>query len=77
MCPDIDFVREMDQPLKANLNNTTAHDLLDFSIMPHINQPKFNDTFTATLSGMNKGKKIMGLRDDQALWIEDDYIRFY
>jgi len=77
MCPDIDFIREVDEPEKSNLENTVAHDLIDFSIMPHINQPKFNDVFEKTLSGRNKGKKIIGLRDDQALWVEDGYTRIY
>ena len=77
MCPDIDFIRDMDEPEKANLDSTVAHDLIDFSIMPHINQPRFNDAFEATLQGINKGKKIIGLCDDQALWVEDGYTRIY
>ncbi len=77
MCPDIEFIGNLDDPSKANLDSTIAYDLIDFSIMPHINQPKFNDVFEATLNGMNKGRKIIGLRDDQALWVEDSYTRFY
>ena len=77
MCPDIDFIREMEEPEKANLGSTTAHDLIDFSIVPHVNQKKFHHAFEDILSGVNKDKKTIGLRDDQALWIEDGDMRFY
>ena len=77
MCPDIDFIREMEEPEKANLESTTAHDLIDFSIVPHVNQKKFHHAFEDILSGANKDKKTISLRDDQALWIEDDYMRVY
>ena len=77
MCPDIDFIQEMDEPEKANLDDNSGYALVDFGIMPHIDQPEFNDVFEKTLQTTNKGKKIIGLRDDQALWIEDGYIRIY
>ncbi len=77
MCPDIDFIGDVDDSSKANLESTTAHDLIDFSIVPHINQAKFNNAFEDILNSANKDKKIIGLRDDQALWIEDGYMRVY
>ncbi|MEM9469263.1 MAG: Type 1 glutamine amidotransferase-like domain-containing protein [Pseudomonadota bacterium] len=75
MCPDINFIREMDEPKKARLETTKGLGLIDFAIMPHINQPKFNDIFVKTLEGSNKDKTIIGLRDDQALWVENNYIQ--
>jgi dipeptidase E len=77
MCPDIDFVREMDEPDKASLDSTAGCALVDFAIMPHIDQPRFNNIFEKTLKTTNKGKQIIGLRDNQALWVEDNYIRVY
>lgn len=77
MCPDIDFIGDLDDSTKASLSSTAALNLVNFSIMPHINQPKFHDKFKATLDGLNKGRQIIGLRDDQALLIEDDYIQIY
>lgn len=77
MCPDIGFAKTIDDSSQADLDDYQAFGMVDFAIMPHINQSRFNDKFLEVLPAMDKNTKIIGLRDDQALWIEDNYIRIY
>lgn len=74
-CPDIDYVRELDYPSKAQLEDTTGMGLVKFYVMVHMNQPYFSEKFAKKLQEMKKGNlPVFCLNDDQALFIDENSI---
>lgn len=72
--PDISFIEDMDDPSAATLDDTKALGLVDFQIMPHIDSDYFKDAIQAIIPKLSNDIKTIGLRDDQALFINGPYM---
>lgn len=78
MCPDIKFASAMDQPEKAKLSNTESLAYIPFSLIPHLDHPSLAKHVDNCVADAKKlGFPVIGLRDDQALWVVDDYVQIY
>jgi len=77
-CPDIAFAGAMDEPDKANLTTTRGLGLVDFAFIPHLDHPTLSKHVEVCAEAAEKtNKTIIALNDDQALWVEDGYVRIY
>ncbi len=73
--PDIDYVREVDDPKKANLKSTQGMGLIDFYLMVHMNQPKFSNAMNKAIIELEKvNAQIRRIEDSQALYIDGNLI---
>lgn len=70
-CPDIDYVRTMDDPEKAlSLTDTRGLNLIDFFVMLHMNNASFTEKVNETLKSLKLGPvPVICLNDDQALFV--------
>ena len=76
MGPDIGFVAPIDDVSLSSLRDYTGLNFIDFYIMPHSDQEKFLKPVELILEKLEAiGKKVIYLKDDQALWITDKVIR--
>ncbi|MGD9650118.1 MAG: Type 1 glutamine amidotransferase-like domain-containing protein [Dongiaceae bacterium] len=77
-CPDIGFIAPMDDPSIAKLSDNKGLGLVDFSVLPHLENKEYEEYAAAALEIANnliKQKGLsFGLRDDQALWIRNEYV---
>jgi dipeptidase E len=77
-CPQIDFIRNMDDKSEASLDNFDGLNLVDLKIMPHIDHDKYGSMAKEILKDMRSDNEyFIGLRDSQALVIMDNYIEIY
>lgn len=77
-CPDIDYMKDMDDASQGDAENTKGLNLVDFLILPHAeeNHPHFADAIERiTGKCKNSSETLICLRDDQALWINGRIIR--
>lgn len=73
--PDIGYIAGMDAPEKAQLQSTAGLGLVDFALMCHLDHPHFADMAAAKMAECRNGAvKMIGLRDDQALYIDGNSI---
>ncbi len=76
--PRIDFIEDMDDASRGTPDGYGAMALVDFLVMPHIDHAKYGPKALAIVSNLkSKNQKIIGLRDDQALHIQDNFIEIY
>ncbi len=75
--PDISFIGSLDDPAKAELTDYSGLRLVDFLIMPHMDQEKFSEQAHAEIKKIKADIKVIGLNDDQALWIKDNYVQLF
>lgn len=71
-CPDIDYIRAMDEPEKSDLKSTVGLGLTDLYIIPHFHT-KHHAAALECLKN-NPDKKIICLRDEQAIYIDRNSI---
>jgi dipeptidase E len=77
-CPGIDFIEKMDDPAKASLDDFSGLGLVDFLIVPHVDSKEHGDAAREIISNFQNGEEIIvGLRDDQALYIQDSYMKVF
>ena len=70
-CPRIDFIGDMDDISKASLTNFSALGLIDFYVMPHMDHPTYVDKIGKCIDKLqSEGEKVIGLCDNQALWVQ-------
>ncbi|MCB9362772.1 Type 1 glutamine amidotransferase-like domain-containing protein [Candidatus Woesearchaeota archaeon] len=60
-CPDIDFVKKLDDPSAAELPNHQGLHLINFYVLPHF---EVNETNVAIL-GLLRGEEVITLPDNQ------------
>jgi len=75
--PSIDFIRDMDDPTKARLDDFAGLNLIDFKILPHIDHPKYGPKAQAIAAEIKSAERVLGLRDNQAVLISGGYIEIY
>jgi dipeptidase E len=70
-CPDIRFIGDLDDPGKApDLGSTAGAGLVEFGIMPHMDDERAQPTISRTLGQYSGARQIVGLNDDQALLVK-------
>ncbi len=78
MCPYMDFIEDMDDASRGSPDGYEAMAFVDFLIMPHTDSEHYGEKAMHLISKKKSGQeKIIGLRDDQALHIQDNYIEIY
>lgn len=76
--PRIDFIEDMDDPSLGDIDGYSALSLTDFLILPHLDHEKYGPKARAIASKLkSKDEKIMGLRDDQGVYIEDNFVQIF
>ena len=74
-CPDIGFIQFMDEPEKANLKNYTGLGYIDFPLIPHLDHEKYSkDAITIRNELKTENKPVIGLKDNQGLFVQGNYI---
>jgi dipeptidase E len=77
-CPSIDFIQDMDDPSKAALDDFTGLNLVDFYIMPHLDSEFYGEIAQRIVHDLKKKDvQLIGLREDQGLYVQDNYIEVY
>lgn len=76
MCPDIDYVRSVEEVEKSSIIDYTGLNLVDFYILPHIDGKSFKEPIRNIVK-QTKNIPLVGLRDDQAIFIRDNYQEIY
>lgn len=77
-CPRIDFIESMDDPSKANLKDYAGLSLVDFLILPHTDSPFYGEETQKIAKKLSSGfERIIGLRDDQALYLQGRYMEIF
>jgi len=72
-CPTIEFIEDLDDRSEANLSTFTGLGLVDFLILPHYGDPKYDVRLNKIINKWkNKGYKIITLTNDQAIIVEGD-----
>lgn len=75
-CPRMDFIEDMDDVLIGNPDGFSAMNLVDFLIMPHLDHKHYGPITEKILGRMKSGfEKVIGLYDDQALFVQGEYIQ--
>ena len=74
-CPDIAFITPMEDVTKANLTNTEGMALVDFLLVPHLNNPYFNEEAAYITQHYNGERSLLALLDEQVLWVEGSVIK--
>lgn len=73
--PKIDFIERLDNNIN-NIDNFDGLNFVDFLFMPHIDQNKYASVISKMSEKLKSEKEnIMGLKDNQGLYIEGSYIR--
>lgn len=76
--PLIDFVEEMDDPSKTNLENFEAMNFIDFLFVPHVDHRIFKDKISKILRDLKKEKEtVVALNDNQALLVDGNIVKIY
>lgn len=74
-CPDIGYSAEIDSVERApELKNYTGLNLVDFYIVPHIDNEKMGPGAKRIAERYAHKMEMRVLRDDQAIWIEESKI---
>lgn len=72
--PRIDFIEDMDEN-KCGLKDFTGLALVDFLFMPHIDHEKYGHIAMGIIGNLKLEKtNVIGLKDDQALYVDDQSI---
>lgn len=73
--PDIGFIGTMDDPSQSSLMDYTAMQLVDFLVLPHMNQDNFRDLGKQIIESYQGDHETISLNDDQAIWVEGNSIQ--
>lgn len=77
VCPTIDFIGDMDDSTVASLTDFSGLGLIDFNIMPHMDHPKYSVKARNAIEKDKSEALFLGLRDDQAVFIEDNSMQVF
>lgn len=71
----VDVARRFDDPAKGHITDYTGLKFVDFAIVPHVDEKKYNDKLDTTLAEWkDKSVKLVGLTNSQALLVCENYI---
>lgn len=71
MCPTIEYLEDLDDRSKAKLDSFQGLGLIDFLILPHYGEPKYEKRFQSIIAKWkDKGYKIQTLTNNQVITVE-------
>ena len=74
--PDIGFISPMDDPSRANLQDTTGLNFIDFLFLPHLDHPEMGeDAKTIIRQHDCKSQTLLALNDDQAVFVNNKVVQ--
>lgn len=68
--PNIEPIKTIDDPKKANLTSFKGLNLVDFLTVPHRDNPKFKTKVSAIIQQYSKKIKLKAINDTQAIIVE-------
>ncbi len=75
-CPRIDYIENLDDPTKANLTDFEALSLVNFLIMPHINDPVYGPKMVKVLEKLKSGREtVLAITEEQGILVEGNLIK--
>jgi len=76
MCPTIEYLEDLDDRGMAKLDSFQGLGLIDFLILPHYGEPKYEKRFQNIIAKWkNKSYKIQTLTNNQAVTVEEKIIK--
>lgn len=77
LSPDIDFIRPMDTPEKANLSDTIGLNLIDFSFVPHLEHSTMGEAASEIKKKHTSlDQDMFVLKDDEVIYVENKKTTF-
>lgn len=74
-CPEIKYAAEVDDPKIARLSNTAGLNLINLLLVPHIDHKEYGAACRKICADLkNQNSLVVGLKDNQALYVQDNYI---
>jgi dipeptidase E len=74
VCPDIGYINGLDKNT-TDLQDFSGLNAIPFWVMPHIDNPKYTTLMAEKLPKLKAtGLNLVGLKDSQALYVEDRYM---
>jgi dipeptidase E len=73
-CPDISFAAPMDDPSKGKLESFAGLGLIDFLIVPHIDNDMMKQSAQNCMDQYKGNYPLFALRDDQVLHVKDKLV---
>ena len=75
-CPRIDYIEDLDDPSKATLEDFEALNLIDFLVMPHINDPVYGPKMVSVIDKLKVGEEtLVGITEEQGILIEGKFVK--
>jgi dipeptidase E len=72
-CPDVGYINDLDErDLAPGLATTKGGGLVDFFILPHVDDVRVHDKITRIVDGWPAGDRLVTLADDQAIVVSAD-----
>ena len=72
-CPRIDYIEQMDDPSAASLTDFTGLNLINAYLLPHIDHDSYGPQATEIMAKHSPDEPpIIGLRDDQGLYVQNN-----
>ncbi len=76
VCPSIDYIEDLDDPTKGNPDGFEALGLVDFFIMPHLDDPTFASNILKIMDKlMARNKLVVGIHENQGLLVNDNFCK--
>ncbi|OGH02924.1 MAG: hypothetical protein A2798_00650 [Candidatus Levybacteria bacterium RIFCSPHIGHO2_01_FULL_37_17] len=69
--PDIEAVKDFDDPDEANLESTTGFGLVNFVTLPHFKNAKYSTLHDKVIKEYGKKYNIIPITDQQAVLVQD------
>lgn len=71
-CPDVAYINDLDErELAPDLATTQGGGLVDFFVLPHVNDVRVHDKIAAIVGGWPTGDRLVPLADDQAVIVSN------
>jgi len=70
LCPDIDYVKELDDASKTKLDSSNGLGFVDFYVLPHYDKEKYSSKCEAILD-QYKNLNIIPISDSQMIVVDD------
>jgi dipeptidase E len=75
-CSRIDYIEDLDDPSKANLDDYEALNFIDFLVMPHINDPVYGPKMVKIIDKLKAGEEtLIGITEEQGVLIEGKFMK--
>lgn len=75
-CPRIDYIENLDDPSKATLEDYEALNLVDFLVMPHLNDPVYGPKMVGIIDKLKSGKEnVIGITEEQGILVKGKFVK--